>query len=173
MKRPLVLLALLAGPLLAQPVLVTPPRTNLVLALDWTLPAELSGVTGYILRHGTAPGIFTEQMFVPGAVTTNAYWSNAVAGVTHYFVATTLNAEGLESDPSNVAQSAALAPRPDPPQLRQVVPLVVVIWSRPTVDDPWRERLRLGPFNALAALPTEQFRVSLEAAPATPLLDGP
>lgn len=155
--------------LTAAPVLpATPPRTNVVLLIEWSPPTDLTGITGYIIRHGTEPGVVTDQMLVTGPTSTNTYWSNVVIGVTHYFVASSVNSAGLESVPSNTAEFNMA--QPAPPQLKQIVPMVVMIESRPAASDPWVERLRFSPFNALAALPGEQFRVKMVVSPPEPLL---
>jgi hypothetical protein len=165
-------LLLFCLPAWAQPTPATPPRTAPVLVLEWTPPPNTNGITGYVIRHGTALGVWSWQQFVAGAASTNLAWSNSVPGAVNYFEARSVNTEGVESDPSNVVQRA-LQSRPAPPQLRQAVPLLVIIESRAGADAPWRERLRIGPFQALASAPTEQFRAGLLAQPPVALLPDP
>ena len=80
------------GHLIAQ---VTPP-----VSLAWDASPS-PDVTGYIVRHGTASGVYSSATNVGNQ--TSASVTGLQAGQTYYLVVTARNAAGVESLPSNEA----------------------------------------------------------------------
>ena len=76
--------------------------------LSWTAPTQnedgsaLTDLAGYKLYWGTAPGVYTDTATIdnPGITT---YTVDGLAPGTYEFVATSLNAAGVESTYSNPA----------------------------------------------------------------------
>ncbi|HEY8518648.1 MAG TPA: putative Ig domain-containing protein [Gammaproteobacteria bacterium] len=81
--------------------------------LSWIPPTEntdgspLTDLAGYKLYWGTSPGEYPNSISIdnPGVTT---YVVENLAPATYYFVATALNSEGAESEPSNMATSTIL-----------------------------------------------------------------
>lgn len=75
--------------------------------LTWSAPttnedgSPLTDLSGYKIYYGTAPGEYTQSVSIdnPGIVT---YVLENLVPATYYFVATAVNGEGSESDPSEV-----------------------------------------------------------------------
>lgn len=80
-------------------------ETNVSLAWD---PSADSGVVGYNIYYGNASGSYSQKVAVGNVTATTI--SGLTVGVTYYFAATAVNAEGLESEYSNEAvfQSATI-----------------------------------------------------------------
>lgn len=76
--------------------------------LSWSAPEKnsdgtpLTDLAGYKIYYGTEPGEYTESVTIdnPGIVT---YVLEDLVPATYYFVATAYNAEGTESEPSDMA----------------------------------------------------------------------
>ena len=68
-------------------------------SLSWSAPTISTGVTGYNVYVGTAPGVYGPRTNV-GNVTSYVV-NNLVIGNTYYFVVTDYNSSGVESSPSN------------------------------------------------------------------------
>ena len=155
----LILLALssLAG--LSQPVVpAVPIKTNVNINLAWDISPSLS-VGSYILRRGSRSGTYLEQMTIQGRLTSTATWSNAVLGVTNFFMLTAVGTNGIESDPSNEV-GAVVESRPQAPNLRTAVPVSAMIESKGT-DGIWKSRYHVGPLYVLTDDTNEVFRMRL------------
>jgi hypothetical protein len=76
--------------------------------LSWSAPTEnvdgtpITGLAGYRVYYGTSADALTESIDVAGATTTT-YVINDLSPGTYYFTVTAYNAQGIESDQSNVA----------------------------------------------------------------------
>src|SRR6185436_19530763 len=70
-------------------------------SLSWNASSS-SAAAGYNVYYGTTSGNYTSKISVNN--TTNATIQNLNAGGTYYFVATTFDANGNESDRSNETQ---------------------------------------------------------------------
>jgi fibronectin type 3 domain-containing protein len=78
-----------------------PPTTtgaSTTASLSWT-PSTTTGVAGYRVYVGTAPGVYGSPVNV-GNVTSYTV-ANLAVGYTYYFVVTDYDAGGTESPPSN------------------------------------------------------------------------
>jgi hypothetical protein len=73
-------------------------ETNVSLAWD---PSSDSGVIGYNIYYGNASGSYSQKVAVGNVTATTI--SGLTVGLTYYFAATAVNAEGLESEYSNEA----------------------------------------------------------------------
>lgn len=137
----------------AQPVLpyVAPKRTQSI-QLAWDASPS-PGVVATIIRRGTEPGVWIEQVKVPTPATSYV-WTNLNVG-TSYFVATAITDTGLESEYSN--QISAVVTLPFAPNFRSAVPITVSIYRQGS-DKLWAKVLELGPFYDEANQPAENFR---------------
>jgi hypothetical protein len=76
--------------------------------VTWVPPTQntdgspLTDLAGYKIYWGTSPGVYSNSLTVdnPGLA---AYVVENLVPAKYYFVATAVNAEGVESEPSNVA----------------------------------------------------------------------
>lgn len=73
--------------------------TSTTASLSWSAPTNSTGVAGYNVYVGTAPGVYGPPTNV-GNVTSYAV-NNLVIGNTYYFAVTDYNSSGVESPPSN------------------------------------------------------------------------
>jgi fibronectin type 3 domain-containing protein len=107
----------------------TPPPPIVVrtgrISLQWTASIT-PGVTRYNLRHSTNDLHWHTNYLVTGTAYTV---TNIPAGSSNWFSVTAINADGVESDPSNVAEKP-LANPPAPATGLQSIPLVVDVQSR-------------------------------------------
>jgi hypothetical protein len=75
--------------------------------LSWTPPTQridgspLTNLAGYIIRYGTAPGSYPNQLQIPNAGITSCVIENLPAG-TYHFVVIAYDSAGLQSEPSAV-----------------------------------------------------------------------
>jgi hypothetical protein len=73
--------------------------------LSWTPPTQredgspLVDLAGYVVRYGTAPGSYPNQLQIPNAGSTTCVVENLPAG-TYYFVVIAYDSAGLQSRPS-------------------------------------------------------------------------
>ena len=80
--------------------------------LSWTPPTTrtdgttLTNLAGYRIYYGTVPGSYSDTIVVNGAGQSSYVVTNLPGGVTYYFVATAVDAAGLESPYTNVASKA-------------------------------------------------------------------
>jgi len=87
-------------------ITVTPVATGAV-ELSWEAPTEnvdgsaLEDLAGYKIYWGTQPDEFTNSVTIDNPAVVTYVLENLVPA-TYYFVATALNSEGAESDPSDV-----------------------------------------------------------------------
>ena len=92
----------------APPPAPSPPPPTYSATVSWAVPllntdgTSLTGVTGYHVYYGQSPTDLSQSILVSGAGTTSRVIGGLAAG-TYYFAVATLNAAGLESDPSNAA----------------------------------------------------------------------
>jgi len=76
--------------------------------LSWAAPTEnvdgsqLTDLAGYKIYWGTQPNEFTNSVTIDNPAVVTYVLENLVPG-TYYFVATALNSEGAESDPSDMS----------------------------------------------------------------------
>ncbi|HKR79613.1 MAG TPA: fibronectin type III domain-containing protein [Nitrospira sp.] len=73
--------------------------TSTTASLSWSAPTNSTGVAGYNVYVGTAPGLYGPPTNV-GNVTSYVV-NNLVIGNTYYFAVTDYNSSGVESPPSN------------------------------------------------------------------------
>ena len=81
--------------------------------LSWTAPTEnsdgspLTDLAGYKLYYGLSEGSYPNEIIIdnPGLVT---YVIENLSPNTYYFVATSVNTNGVESDYSNVTMKEAI-----------------------------------------------------------------
>lgn len=136
--RPLLLLlaALLSFDLVAQvPPLPVPNRVAKI-ALAWDASPSPE-VRGYRLYHATNGQNYSSFYSVPGRTNTTYTVTNAPPGASNSFVVTAVNADGIESDPSNTA-TKVVQPVPAPPGPLQVLPVILTVrWKPPAA--PWAD----------------------------------
>lgn len=88
-------------------ITVTPVAAGAV-ELSWAAPTEnvdgsqLTDLAGYKIYWGTQPNEFTNSVTIDNPAVVTYVLENLVPG-TYYFVATALNSEGAESDPSDMS----------------------------------------------------------------------
>lgn len=81
--------------------------------LTWQPPTEntdgspITDLAGYRLRYGRDPGQLSEVQSIPNPGITTAVVENLARG-TWYFSVSAYNRDGLESDPSNLAQTTVM-----------------------------------------------------------------
>jgi len=84
------------------------PMTGSV-TLSWTAPTQntdgspLTDLAGYRIYYGTSPGNYTQQPIVIDNPGLTSYVVDNLAAGTYYFVSTSVNLQGIQSDYSNVA----------------------------------------------------------------------
>lgn len=129
--------------------LATGPAQSVTLA--WS-PSPDQTVTGYNLYHGDMGTLTTLTNQVDAGPALTATVSNLQVGVTFYFFATAYDADGGESEPSNVVNYTTLPPTPAPPtELRIVVKpefaeslagpwFPVAVWPAITLTNPVGQR---------------------------------
>lgn len=79
--------------------------------VKWTPPTDTTGIAGYQVRYGTAPGARTTVVDVAGASTATATVPNLANGTMYYFAVRSANSNKtvFSVDSNEVSASAALA----------------------------------------------------------------
>jgi hypothetical protein len=107
-----------------------PAITTTTKILVWG-PSTTTGITRYRLYHSTNDLNYHTSYLVTG---TN-YTVTVQAGSTNWFMVKAVNADGIESDPSNVYEQP-IQPKPAPASGLQAVPITTSIQTR-TPDGQW------------------------------------
>lgn len=127
--------ALLLGTLNLHAQSPAPPAPNraIRIPLAWE-PSPTLSVVGYRLYHATSGPTWTNHTFIAGRTNTTFTFTNGVPGVSNHFVVMAVNADGVESDPSNVVQRPAL-PVPASAGPLQALPVTVTLrWQPPDAE---------------------------------------
>lgn len=122
------ILALLLCASVSMPLHATPPPPVIAatarIALAWA-PSPTPGITRYRLYHSTNDATWHTNWIVTG---TN-YTATVAAGSTNWFTVTAVNADGIESDRSNVFEKP-IEPKPAPAGNLIAVPIVTEVQTR-------------------------------------------
>jgi hypothetical protein len=156
--RTILLLILCAFAPLREAIATPPPpvvAATARIALAWA-PSPTPGITRYRLYHSTNDVTWHTNWLVTG---TN-YTATVTAGSTNWFTITAVNADGIESDRSNVFEKP-IEPKPQPAGNLIAVPIVTEVQTR-SGSNTWAVVRRYTNNIVVGQEPGREFRARLD-----------